>query len=240
MNLPPLSLSAKKRLTVQLARAEVAFASNQIPDNTLEPRTSGMDPDRAFRVVKALQFVHDVFFSATDELCKSDLSATQIRDEIGAFRIAVGKHVFQSRWPRLSETQGWGCLAPSDQTDFAFYFNRIIKTSPKWQLLQLILLQLAEREASINALAPPGTNRPDCVTMPVVRGAQMLNTCSRESREDRLQSFVQERHITIAEFRRQARVAKTNMQQWRKGSLSDLSVISQRIEQLLAKRVPLG
>lgn len=61
----------------------------------------------------------------------------------------------------------------------------------------------------------------------------------RRTREQRLQSFVRKHKTTIAAVRRAAKVAKANMQQWRQEKLSDISVMSQRIEAVLNGRTPL-
>ena len=53
------------------------------------------------------------------------------------------------------------------------------------------------------------------------------------TREDRLQRFVSTEKVTIADIRRAARVFKANMQQWRRGELSDDSSMSVRIEDVL-------
>ena len=55
----------------------------------------------------------------------------------------------------------------------------------------------------------------------------------RRTREERLQSFIRKHRVTIASVRRAAKVAKTDMQKWRKNTLSDTSVMSQRIERVL-------
>jgi hypothetical protein len=61
-----------------------------------------------------------------------------------------------------------------------------------------------------------------------------------ETRESRLQSFLAEKNTTIAAVRRAADVHKTNMQQWRQGELSDISVMSERIEDVLSGKRPIG
>lgn len=53
-------------------------------------------------------------------------------------------------------------------------------------------------------------------------------------REQRLQAFLSLEHRTITQVRNAARVAKPNMQQWRRGELSDDSVMSKRIEAVLS------
>ncbi len=53
------------------------------------------------------------------------------------------------------------------------------------------------------------------------------------TRENRLQAFLTNNTTTVAAVCREANVYKTNMQQWRRGELSDTSVMSQRIESIL-------
>ncbi len=60
------------------------------------------------------------------------------------------------------------------------------------------------------------------------------------TRERRLQAFIARRSTSVAAVRRAANVAKTNMQEWRKGALSDASVMSIRIEDVLSGKTPLA
>jgi hypothetical protein len=59
------------------------------------------------------------------------------------------------------------------------------------------------------------------------------------SREQRLQTFVADNQTSIAAVSRAAKVYKANMQQWRHEELSDGSVMSKRIEDVLTGRTPL-
>jgi hypothetical protein len=60
-----------------------------------------------------------------------------------------------------------------------------------------------------------------------------------ETREFRLQLFLAEKNTTIAAVRRAAGVHKANMQQWRHSALSDSSVMSERIEDVLSGKRPI-
>ena len=60
-----------------------------------------------------------------------------------------------------------------------------------------------------------------------------------ETREPRLQRFLKRKKTTVAAVTRAARTHKANMQQWRRGELSDESVISQRIESVLRGKTPI-
>jgi hypothetical protein len=62
---------------------------------------------------------------------------------------------------------------------------------------------------------------------------------SSGSRESRLQQFVKRHKTTIAAVVRAASVHKPEMQKWRHGELADTSVMSQRIENVLAGKTPL-
>ena len=60
------------------------------------------------------------------------------------------------------------------------------------------------------------------------------------TREERLKTFIREvKSASIADVCRTAQVYKANMQQWRHGELSEDSVMSQRIEDVLAGKIPL-
>lgn len=61
---------------------------------------------------------------------------------------------------------------------------------------------------------------------------------SVDTREARLQAFLADT-ISIAAVCRTAKVAKTNMRQWRRGELPNSSVMSQRIEDVLSGKTPL-
>jgi hypothetical protein len=61
-----------------------------------------------------------------------------------------------------------------------------------------------------------------------------------EYREQRLQRFVADHNVTIADVRKAADVHKTNMQDWRHGELSDRSKMSDRIEGVLSGRRPIA
>jgi hypothetical protein len=58
-------------------------------------------------------------------------------------------------------------------------------------------------------------------------------------REAALQSFVRDHRTSIAAVGRAARVDKKNLQEWRKGKLSDDSVMAARIEDVLKGKIPL-
>jgi hypothetical protein len=58
-------------------------------------------------------------------------------------------------------------------------------------------------------------------------------------REGRLQEFVTANHTTIAAVCDAAQVHKPDMQRWRRGELSDDSVMAQRIENVLSGETPL-
>lgn len=60
-----------------------------------------------------------------------------------------------------------------------------------------------------------------------------------ETRESRLRLFLADNKTSIAAVRRAAGVHKANMQQWRHGELSDSSVMSERIEDVLIGKRPL-
>ncbi|MCC6392068.1 MAG: hypothetical protein IT167_15820 [Bryobacterales bacterium] len=60
-----------------------------------------------------------------------------------------------------------------------------------------------------------------------------------EHREKRLQEFVASNETTIAAVSDAAGVHKPDMQRWRRGELSDDSVMSQRIENVLSGKTPL-
>lgn len=69
--------------------------------------------------------------------------------------------------------------------------------------------------------------------------AQPRKTFAPETRELRLQDFIDVKGTTIAAVRRAARTAKANMQQWRRGELSNDSVMSERIEDVLSGKTPI-
>ena len=60
------------------------------------------------------------------------------------------------------------------------------------------------------------------------------------TRDSRLRAFAAEKQISIAAISRAAQVHKANMQQWRRGELSDSSVMSERIEAVLNGKTPIG
>ena len=60
-----------------------------------------------------------------------------------------------------------------------------------------------------------------------------------EAREARLQGFVSEHNTTIAAVCRAARVAKADLQRWRKGEMKSTSVMARRIEDVLSGKTPL-
>ena len=70
-----------------------------------------------------------------------------------------------------------------------------------------------------------------------VQSAEVTNMVA--TREQRLQDFVSNKKASIADVGRTANVFKANIQQWRRGELSEDSVMSQRIEGVLAGRTPL-
>jgi hypothetical protein len=59
------------------------------------------------------------------------------------------------------------------------------------------------------------------------------------TREARLQKFISGKS-SVAAVRRAAMVHKSNMQQWRRGELPNSSVMSQRIEDVLSGKTPIG
>ena len=84
----------------------------------------------------------------------------------------------------------------------------------------------------IKALGPPKD-----VLVPV---PGKLKYFAPETREARLQEFMKANGASVAAVSRAAGVFKANMQQWRRGELSDASVMSQRIEDVLRGKRPLG
>jgi hypothetical protein len=58
-------------------------------------------------------------------------------------------------------------------------------------------------------------------------------------RERRLKEFISTQRVSIAAVDRAAKVAKPDRQEWRKGKMSDSSVMARRIEDVLAGRTPL-
>jgi hypothetical protein len=59
------------------------------------------------------------------------------------------------------------------------------------------------------------------------------------AREARLQAFIRRHSTTIAAVCDAAHVHKPDMQRWRRGELSEDSVMSQRIENVLSGKTPL-
>jgi len=94
----------------------------------------------------------------------------------------------------------------------------------------------AEHKSEIeNKPARVGGNNPAQPISPKPsQPAQPRDIFPPDTRERRLQEFIDTRGTTIAAVRRAARVAKANMQQWRRGELSDSSVMSERIEDALS------
>jgi hypothetical protein len=72
----------------------------------------------------------------------------------------------------------------------------------------------------------------------VTKARVKVEAPSADTRELRLQAFLGGK-ISVATVRRTARVAKANMQQWRRGELSSDSVMSKRIEDVLSGKTPL-
>jgi len=87
----------------------------------------------------------------------------------------------------------------------------------------------AEALSSPPALPPPIV---ELITPPAMT-EPLLN------RERRLQTFVRDKSTSIAAICRTANVHKPNMQQWRHNALSEDSVMSQRIEDVLSGKTPL-
>jgi hypothetical protein len=63
---------------------------------------------------------------------------------------------------------------------------------------------------------------------------------TRLSREERLKVFITENHTSIAAACSAAQVFKPQMQQWRHEQLADTSAMSQRIEDVLSGKRPIG
>jgi hypothetical protein len=60
-----------------------------------------------------------------------------------------------------------------------------------------------------------------------------------ESREARLQEFIRQQNTSVAGVGRTARVAKPDMQRWRRGEMKSESVMARRIEDVLSGKTPL-
>jgi hypothetical protein len=82
------------------------------------------------------------------------------------------------------------------------------------------------------------TSKPEPPINPTAATAQEIGT-EISSREARLQKFILTEKTTIASVSRAANVYKANMQQWRRGELSDDSAMSMRIEAVLSGETPL-
>jgi hypothetical protein len=82
-----------------------------------------------------------------------------------------------------------------------------------------------------DAMPPDQNKRPESV---IVLGSAKPQDEIPKNREARLRSFLAQKKKSIAAFRRAAGVYKANMQEWRRGELSDTSVMSQRIEDVLS------
>lgn len=91
-----------------------------------------------------------------------------------------------------------------------------------------------EKETTPVAIAPPTNGNGACTnTAPPDPEALAAD------RERRLQDFVAANHTTIAAVCDAAQVHKPDMQRWRRGELSDDSVMTQRIENVLSGKIPL-
>jgi hypothetical protein len=89
-------------------------------------------------------------------------------------------------------------------------------------------------------LAPAGLS----TETPSVQPEEAVSTAPNgsgiaEARETRLQDFIRAHNATIAAVCRAARVAKAEMQRWRKGQLKSTSVMTRRIEDVLSGKTPL-
>jgi hypothetical protein len=73
----------------------------------------------------------------------------------------------------------------------------------------------------------------------LVPDQEEMPTPDLRTREERLQQFIASHATTVAAVRNAAKVAKPNMQQWRRGDLSESSVMSERIEKVLSGKIPL-
>jgi hypothetical protein len=85
----------------------------------------------------------------------------------------------------------------------------------------------ARAELRVARTAPPGHETPSITGTP-------------DTRDLRLKAFIARRKSSVAAVCRAANVDKKNMQQWRRGELSDGSVMSQRIEDVLTGRRPVA
>lgn len=97
------------------------------------------------------------------------------------------------------------------------------RASAEWRTYQDELRKVAELQAG-NVPQPFSSKK-------IKSGAK--------DRERRLQQFIKDKVTKIAIIRRSAKVAKTNMQQWRHGDLPSTSVMSERIEKVLSGKLPL-
>jgi hypothetical protein len=100
------------------------------------------------------------------------------------------------------------------------------KTSQFLWGLNAFLQELTNLVADINTAEADDLRR-ETITNPV------------SDRETRLREFVKKTPTTIAAVTRSAKLFKTNMQEWRKGILPDKSIMSRRIESVLAGRTAL-
>lgn len=86
-------------------------------------------------------------------------------------------------------------------------------------------------------LAP--SMEPTCVSTVVSLDTASDGSGTMAAREARLLEFVGAHKISIAAVCRAARVAKAEMQRWRKGALKSTSVMTRRIEDVLSGKTPL-
>ncbi len=87
--------------------------------------------------------------------------------------------------------------------------------------------------------APPATSMESTSVQPEACGNTASDGGPMAAREARLQEFIRTHNTTIAAVCRTARVAKAEMQRWRKGELKSTSVMTRRIEDVLSGKTPL-
>jgi len=96
----------------------------------------------------------------------------------------------------------------------------------------------AIQPAATRAESPEPTSTPACAE-DCVDWVENGNAIAA-AREVRLQEFVRRHNTTIAAVWRTARVAKADMQRWRKSELKSTSVMAGRIEDVLSGKTPLA
>ena len=240
MDDPPAVKKARAQFEADRAKAEVWYSKAVNTAKTSEDRNATL-----------LRYVLRVYYSLACKVINLGIElkepVNEIRKKVENAIPGVAEEAFRSKHYHGNDRLR--------RNAFCRWANEAIRDSPDWTKIQRKLREIAEWQAEnvigsaqpetlsqaggFSGQAPAPTHTQESsVTRELVTSSK-LEKYKPGLREKRLQRFVTTHPTTIAAVRRTAKVAKAQMQQWRHDELSNDSVMSQRIENVLSGKTPL-